>query len=360
MKPAEFASQFRYSEDRHTKKNNFINNKLEVYEVHNSLMITKNSSPIIYSSLKRVAKNLLIDHIQINLYVYGSSEINAKCYNGYNGGYVVILSSALVTLLEGNELDFVIGHELGHLLFGHTKEISFSSPEGMKLSRAKELSVDRIGLVATRDLDATLRAIVKTISGLPSKFLNFNIAEFINQLRKFDVDASDLLGQTTHPSFPIRARALLLFSQSDEYQLLFGEKGKKLLEIDKAIKREMDKHIDKSFNERTLELKKAFNFWLTCFAAISDKSLSKDEQTFISKKYGKEKLNKFKALIVDRSLKEIEDLVNNRLLKAWEELTDFKTISASEGLTKEITELTNTFKIQDLEQRFRELLKEDK
>ena len=237
------------------------------------------------------------------MYVYGGGEANAKCYNGVDDGYVIILSSSLVKLLKEKELDFVIGHELGHLLLGHTKEKNFTTAEGNKLSRSKELSVDRIGLVANRDLDATLRAIIKTISGLPDDFLNFNISEFINQLRKFDINSSTMLSQTTHPSFLIRARALLLFSTSDKYQEIFNKEGKDLYQIDLAIKREMDKHIDKTFNETTEKLKNNFNFWITCFAAISDNSLSKSEQKYISDKYGQEKLDKFKKLIDGRSLK---------------------------------------------------------
>ena len=349
MTPLEFASQFRYSEDKPTDRaNSSGNSEREVYEVHNSLLITKITSPVLYDSLERVAKNLLIDPEKINMYVYGSGEVNAKCYNGVGDGYVIILSSSLVKLLKDKELDFVIGHELGHLLLGHTKEKNFSTAEGNKLSRSKELSVDRIGLVANRDLDATLRAIIKTISGLTDNFLKFNISEFINQLRKFDIDSSTMLSQTTHPSFVIRARALLLFSTSDKYQEIFNKEGKDLYQIDLAIKREMDKHIDKTFNERTEKLKNNFNFWITCFAAISDNSLSKSEQKYISDKYGQEKLDKFKALIEGRGLNEIQDLVNRKLLEASNELAEFRNISVNDDIEEIVQELSERFENREL------------
>ena len=79
MTPLEFASQFRYSEDKPTDRANFSgNSEREVYEVHNSLLITKITSPVLYESLERVAKNLLIDPEKINMYVYSSGEVNAK------------------------------------------------------------------------------------------------------------------------------------------------------------------------------------------------------------------------------------------------------------------------------------------
>jgi len=351
MTPQKFASQFRYSEDKSTKKFIEVNNKFEAFDIHNSLLVTKIISPIIYSSLERAAKNLLIDHNNINMYVHASSEINAMCYNGIDDGFVVILNSALVILLEGKELDFVIGHELGHLLFGHTKEQSFDAAEGMKLSRAKELSVDRVGLVAARDLDASLRAVIKIISGLPDTFLKFNISELIDQLRKFDIDASGMLGQTTHPSFLIRAKALLLFSTSDKYQDLLGNNGKNLSDIDRIIKREVDKYIDKSFNKETIKLKDNFNFWITCFAAISDKSLSKEEQRHITEKYGENKLNKFKSMIKGRSLSEIEALVNKKFLEASDALAKFRPISVNDDIDEIVRDLSVRFKIDNLKEK---------
>ena len=70
MTPAEFTTQFRYSEDIPTKKLHESDNKYEAFEAHNSLLITETISPIIFSSLERAAKNLLIDHKKINTVSY--------------------------------------------------------------------------------------------------------------------------------------------------------------------------------------------------------------------------------------------------------------------------------------------------
>ena len=357
---AEFVAKFRYSEDISVKKNTVSKSqKYEILEVHSSLLITKTISPLIYSALERVCVNLHILPEKIHLYVFASNEINAKCYRGVEDVFVVILSSALVTLLEERELDFVIGHELGHLLFDQTSEIQDSSPEGMRLSRAKELSVDRLGLVASRDLDITLRAIIKTISGLNSKYINFNIAEFMDQLRHFDLDASDILSQSTHPSFLIRARALMLFSSSDVYQDLFQEPGKDITKIDVMIKREMDKYIDKSYNEQTSKLKDNFNFWLTCFAVVSHQSLTKDAQDYISKTYGNQRLQKFKSLVKGRSSENIQEIINKKLLQASEDLASYRSISMNQDIESTVTYLSERFNIDNLDKMIIKFYKSD-
>ena len=354
----EFASSFRYFEDIPTKILKNTNNKqYKLLDSHNSLMITNIISPIIYSSLKRVVKNLHLDIDKINLYVYASSEINAQCYNGINDSYVIVLTSGIVKLLENKELDFVLGHELGHLLLGHTKEEKFHSEAGMKLSRSKEFSVDRIGLVATRDIDIALRSIMKTISGLPSKFLNFNVSEFLDQLRKFDQFNIQLLDQSTHPSTLIRARALLLFSTSDKYQELFKRKGKKLLEIDKSIKRETDKHIDNFHNTRLFELKNNLSFWISCYAFILDNKLSNDEQIYIKEQFSKEKLQKFKSLIFGRKSSEIEKIIAEKLILSSKNLYNLKGKSINDDIENIIKNLNTTFKYEDLKPIIFNLLK---
>ena len=241
------------------------------------------------------------------------------------------------------------------ILLDHTKELKVNSPEGLKLSRAKEISVDRIGLVASRDLECSLRSMIKILSGLSEKFLSFNTSEFLNQLRKFDVDASHILSQTTHPSFLIRARALMLFSTSDQYQKLFDGNGKTLLEVDGKIKRELDKYIDKSFYEKTNMLKDSFSFWLTCYAAVLDKTLSKEEQDYIAEKFGNEKLKKFKALVSGKTISDTQKLCAVKLKKHLLVL-EYTSLSVNQDFEITVKELTHKFKIPNLSKNLKKIL----
>ena len=50
--------------------------------------------------------------------------------------------------------------------------------------RAQELSVDRVGLIACGSVDIAIRALMKTVSGLSSEHLRFDVGTFISQLDK--------------------------------------------------------------------------------------------------------------------------------------------------------------------------------
>ena len=356
MNAKDFVEKFRYSKDKESKKNtSYSRQKQEILEIHNSLLVTKTISPIVYSSLERVSMNLHINPDQVNLYIRGDKEINAKCYNGINGGFVIILNSEMVKLLKGEELDYVIGHELGHLLLEHTKEHKNLSEKGVKESRSKELSADRIGLIASRDLKATLHAIIKITSGLGDKFLKFKISEYLDQLRKFDIDGSSLLDRSTHPSFLIRAKALMLFSDSDIYQELFERKGKPISKIDEKIEREMDIHIEKSQNKKNKNLKESFQFWITCFAISSDNALTKEEQKHIYKEYGQEKLVKFKNLTKKRKASDVQNIIKQKISSAAANLAG-KNLSIEEEINLVVAKISKTCNVQNLDKKIIKIL----
>ena len=112
-------------------------------------------------------------------------------FNGVTIGMdkpVIVLDSALIDLLDEEELRFVIGHELGHAMSGHAlyktlllRLLSVSGlfsaiPMGglsirmiiaalMEWSRKAELSADRAGLLATQDPATAFRAHMKLASG---------------------------------------------------------------------------------------------------------------------------------------------------------------------------------------------------
>ena len=134
------------------------------------------------------------------------------------------VSAGLLRLFDGAELRFVIGHELGHYLFGHHElpsEAEASTPESaleaVRRSHYAELSADRAGLCACQDPDASIKAIIKLACGLPSEFLGPDFTSYVEQLRDLEKSASVADESNTHPLLPLRARNLVLFAQSAAY-----------------------------------------------------------------------------------------------------------------------------------------------
>lgn len=164
---------------------------------------------------------------------------------------IIVLNSALVDLLDEDELRFVIGHELGHALSGHAvyrtllhrlinlTGVLNSIPLGglgiraiiaalYEWSRKSELSADRAGLLATQDPSAAIRAHMQLASG--GLMGELDQATFMEQGREY-LDSGDLrdsvlklmlVEKTTHPFAVVRAAELRAWVDSGEYAAILG------------------------------------------------------------------------------------------------------------------------------------------
>jgi len=163
------------------------------------------------------------------LYVHQSSHYNASAYAHANQ-FDILLTSALVKDFKPAEIAFVIGHELGHVLFEHN-----SIPAAMLLfdersptlsltlarrllqwSRAAEISADRIGFLACGDLSSAANAFFKTASGIQlnddHRVLKALRAQF-DEIRTITAQfQNNQFGVSTHPLIPIRFKSLELIS----------------------------------------------------------------------------------------------------------------------------------------------------
>jgi hypothetical protein len=118
-------------------------------------------------------------------------------YNGYTTGVdipYICLTSGLVSAFDEDELIYVMGHELGHIISGHVKYNALvrilcgagmtAVPGAAQLianvtvapllflwSRRSEYTCDRAGLLACQSLEATHRAQLK-LAGFPMKYFD--------------------------------------------------------------------------------------------------------------------------------------------------------------------------------------------
>lgn len=191
------------------------------------LRITKATSPELMRSVERTADTLTLT-TPPEVYVVNDPHANA-CAPAFGPRQrpLLVIHSGLVHLLRASELDFVIGHELGHLGMRHPAPSAhlegrseFAALQSRLRQRYAEISADRIGLLATHSVYAAAQVMIKLASGLTSDLLAVDIDEFIGQL------ANDECGKwglwQPHPALPIRLWALLRFGDSAEYARLVG------------------------------------------------------------------------------------------------------------------------------------------
>ncbi len=177
--------------------------------------------------------DLLGLEIPLELYVFSSPQFNAACFKPEDGRLFIMFSSSLLEAFSGNELKFVIGHELGHHVYRH-----HDIPIGYLLkgkrapdprlaldlfswSRYAEISADRAGAHCAKDLQSVARSLFKLASGLSGKTISFSLEDFLNQVDEMQLsDAEPGQGApkedwfSTHPFSPLRVKALSLFDES--------------------------------------------------------------------------------------------------------------------------------------------------
>ncbi len=164
---------------------------------------------------------------------------------------IIVLNSALLDLLDEEELRFVIGHELGHALSGHAvyqtllgrllvlTGVIGSVPLGglglrvivaalFEWSRKAELSADRAGLLATQDPQVAFRVHMKLASG--GYLEDLDTTSFFEQGAEYDESGDlresllrlTLVERATHPFAVTRAKELRRWVDSGAYTAILS------------------------------------------------------------------------------------------------------------------------------------------
>ena len=210
------------------------------------------------------------------LYVSQDPIVNAMAI-GIDKPFIV-LNSGLVELMDPEEIRFVIGHELGHVHSGHAvyntmmyalialaarfalvpfawigfKAVLWALEEW---HRKAELSCDRAGLLATQDVDAARRSLMKMAGG--RKIAEFSSDEFHKQAREYDAvpDVRESLLKllqlqgTTHPFAVVRFADLDRWAGEGEYRdILAGRYPRREDDSDTSVGDEF-KSAAKSYQE---------------------------------------------------------------------------------------------------------------
>jgi Zn-dependent protease with chaperone function len=186
---------------------------------------------------------------QYPVYVSQTPLVNAGAY-GMEKPFI-ILNSGMLLLLDDDELQFVIGHEIGHIMSGHVlyttmmiilvqlaergfpvvglaaRAILFALLEWY---RKAELSADRAGILSIQQPEVGMRAMLKLAGG--GNGTDANLAEFIQQADEYRA-TGDLADQVfkvlnvvgaDHPFPVLRVAEMRDWFQSGAYErILHGE-----------------------------------------------------------------------------------------------------------------------------------------
>ena len=180
--------------------------------------------------------------LDVELYVYPSADFNAACTQPEDGRVFVLVSAALLEAFETAVLRYVIGHELGHHVYGHhglpigaLAANAQELPKRLVLrahtwQRHAEISADRAGLLCCEgDLTGAASSLFKLSSGLTDSPTEGRIQAFLDQAHELyeQATADQATGVmhrdwlSTHPFSPMRLRALQEFARvwSDDAQM---------------------------------------------------------------------------------------------------------------------------------------------
>ena len=162
----------------------------------------------------------------------------------------IVFPSGSIDLLTAEELNFLIGHELGHMKCGHKTyhmltEAMYRPMVGTDLElimslvkmpllnwyRVSDFTADRMGLLCCQDIEVALRTMIKK-SGLPIKYYDqIHIKSFVQQAMDFSGKYSGLLDEVVMylsinaacmPWLVLRASELLDWYHSGAYDRILN------------------------------------------------------------------------------------------------------------------------------------------
>lgn len=197
------------------------------------MRVDKDILPEFHALCEDVKKTLKFKE-PVDFYVTGDSSLNAFSIAAEEEGkpHIVNVNSAMFDLMSEDEMRFVVGHELGHIINKDTalkRLVYFVFPPDsnppitlqykIRLhDQLAELVADRYGFLANKNLNACVTAFFKMASGLDLGKMNVSIDALLADNRKrldYFVKGKGL-SRYDHPVNPIRVQAINLYATAKD------------------------------------------------------------------------------------------------------------------------------------------------
>jgi Zn-dependent protease with chaperone function len=222
----------------------FSDRSLRLMFLASSVRASEQQFPHLYQTMLDGAYVLDLPRVP-ELFITQDPRVNAMAL-GTDKPFIVV-TTGMVDLMDAEEIRWVIGHELGHVLSGHSvyrtmmfylvglasrlalvpfawiglKAVIWGLEEWF---RKAELSSDRAGLLACQDVPAARRALMKLAGGPQLAELSHDA--FVEQAREYDavpdlregvIKLLQLIG-TTHPFAVVRFAEIDRWASEGEYR----------------------------------------------------------------------------------------------------------------------------------------------
>ena len=284
------------------------------HSLANALRINEYMVPKVHGLIARAKETTGIKQ-DVHAFVYPSHEVQASVSQEPNGSVLLAISSTAVKGLSADELRFVIGHEMGHVAFGHTGMpvhvvTDEQNEEYLELQRAAEISADRVGYMQVSSLDIAISAMAKMASGLDAQHLDFHPASFIQQVRDLKMHPAMGVAYSTHPPLPIRARALIGFEATGVLQNQGPSEQKRLQMLDVQIERDL---LLASYGLGGPSSSRDLAFWEAVKVLLKDGSFSKREQSWVADNFGTRRLQSLLNLLSAQDQSEVLNGINEKI-----------------------------------------------
>tara|TARA_B100000686_G_scaffold347418_1_gene436084 strand:- start:975 stop:2078 length:1104 start_codon:yes stop_codon:yes gene_type:complete len=310
----------------------------------NSLRVTKQTVPSLFMQIEECLEILKLDQNTVDIYVYSKPDYNAFSISQMDATILIGISSSLIKILNPGEIKFLVGHELGHGILGHSESTHLSKGnlnyQLLKSIRNMEISADRIGYLCSKSLDHSITSMMKLASGLDGEMLSTDIRPFLDQ--SIDIEemmATQIGNYSTHPPLPIRAKALVLlstlslFDESGTLNNLTNEHNKKIVSINHQITNLVSTLMDENREQSFKTSQQFFKLLLYTWYYSVDGVLSKKEQDHLLELFG-DKAKKIFSLMVGSSTNGVLDMLERKLKDTFDDMLYYSRDSSLEYFNK--------------------------